>query len=181
MNNHDSKLRILCRICGENVGKDASTVEKQKDLISHVFFVELRDEDPVVYPKKICYKCLSAMRNSKKRCKAPSISILTWEKCSEKCRVCHKSTKFASKTDTLSPQDNTPPPSQEECWSRATILQGLQWSDDISIPEEIDEEVNPHLPYLICWQCKGIVIKPIQILACQHVFCRGFLVPYLEG
>ena len=94
---HETKLKTLCRICGESLDTDSVLLTKHIISTEFCFFIRIVKDHPNTHTQKMCYRCFSILRNIEKGSNA-ELKLRSWpENCNLTECVCFKANKGRKK------------------------------------------------------------------------------------
>nr|XP_047135485.1 V(D)J recombination-activating protein 1-like [Hydra vulgaris] len=179
---HNKNLKLLCRVCGQLLGKKHNFIgEVLKMKLENLFHVKLTDVD-IIHPPNICQKCYCTLNNVLKRKTWTALSLCTqWKPHSDNCFTCQSVEKLSkglifsnvqSKNKAKCsgrPKDNT----KRWTFSMFEIIRekiATLHDEEINI-EELNNELNPHLQLCLCSICSSIPKQPLTLRKCEHLLC----------
>ena len=185
--NHLKNLTRLCRTCGEFLSSEQRNNfpvknEKIKQKILQHLLIKTEEDNPVIHPRKICFKCYSQLKNAEHRNTTFKHRTPCWTGHKVDCFACDKvkSLKKGGRPKKIKKQTGR---------YHGT---NLFWTKDLSqnLKEKFTENfkkmnklfyTGESLHLCLCKLCDQIIHYPTLITSCQHSLCYGCLIPKVEG
>ena len=157
-----------------------------EDKLKEAFYIEPKNDEFEVHPKRFCLKCYKQSLNITSRGSTAATPYFLYKKhSSESCATCDNLALLLKGGRKKKSKKIGRPSEENTIWSRefSKILIKKIPDDDFPFATQIAFNLssNPQLEVCLCLICRNIMLKPVKIETCEHGFCLRCFLTALEG